>query len=90
MGIILFFDDWKIARRTRMLRRLGTPELCEEAVFEDNMTEGVWNYPTVWWDPQNREWTAIYGRTVPFSYDKTAGFLIKTVEFHRANSKNSE
>ncbi|WP_153918067.1 hypothetical protein [Faecalicatena contorta] len=88
MGIILFFDDWKIARRTRMLRRLGTPELCEEAVFEDNMTEGVWNYPTVWWDPQNREWTAIYGRTVPFSYDKTAGFWIKTVEFHRANSKD--
>lgn len=50
MGIIYFFDDWKILRRTRMNRKMGTPVLCKESILEDVKTEGVWNYPTVWKD----------------------------------------
>lgn len=88
MGIILFFDDWKILSRTGMERKQGNPCMEEDSVFEDEKTEGAWNYPVVWKDTEKNKWLAIYGQALPFAYDEKAGFCIKTVEFYRLVSSD--
>ena len=45
--------------------------------FEDEKTEGAWNYPVVWKDTEKNKWLAIYGQALPFAYDEKAGFCIK-------------
>lgn len=60
METILFFDDWALQRRDNCVRRLGEPEWRPEATLEDDLTEGTWNFPTVWYDEENALWKAIY------------------------------
>ncbi len=71
MKTILFFDDWRIQNRDNMVRRLGKPKWIPEAVLEDNLTEGTYNFPTVWYDRTTDRWRAVYCGAV--SYGSSRG-----------------
>lgn len=60
MKTILFIDDWALQRRYNIVRELGKPKWVPEATLEDDLTEGTWNFPTVWFDSRDKKWKAIY------------------------------
>ncbi|MYJ79245.1 MAG: hypothetical protein F4047_14105, partial [Caldilineaceae bacterium SB0670_bin_27] len=77
---LFFFDDWCLARRDNIARRLGQPEWVREATYADP-TENPFSYPTVLYDEQRKLWRMFYlGReTMPGTlYRKDEWFL--TVE----------
>lgn len=67
MRTIFFFDDWRLQNRDNMVRRLGKPTWIPEATLEDDLTEGTWNYPTVWYDKEADQWRALYCGAAPHS-----------------------
>ncbi len=81
METILFFDDWPLQRCDNCVRRLGRPEWRPEATLEDDITEGTWNFPTVWYDEENGMWKAIYcgGAEYPFPRERYAEALRRNV-----------
>ena len=68
METILFFDDWALQRRDNCVRRLGQPEWQPQATLEDDLTEGSWNFPTVWYDGEEALWKAIYGGAAEYPF----------------------
>ena len=81
METILFFDDWPLQRRDNCVRRLGRPEWRPDATLEDDLTEGTWNFPTVWYDDQDGLWKAIYcgAAEYPFIRERYAEALRRNV-----------
>lgn len=61
-----------------MAHRVMQPEWLREGTLEDQTTEGAWNYPTVWYDEEQKIWFGLYGGTVPHSYSGDTGFFIKS------------
>lgn len=57
---ILLFDDWGLHYRRNLDRALGQPEPVPEATLTDELTEGTWNFPTVWYDDRESTWKAVY------------------------------
>lgn len=62
---LLFIDDWPIQYRFNIDRKLNEPELVWEGTLEDELTEGTWNFPTVWYDDGEELWKAIYIGVLP-------------------------
>lgn len=73
METILFFDDWRLQNRDNMVRRLGKPKWVPEATLEDDLTEGTWNFPTVWYDKESGLWHGIYLGAAPHSVYEVPG-----------------
>ena len=74
---LFFFDDWCLARRDNITRRLGQPEWVRDATYADP-TENPFSYPTVLYDDQRKLWRMFYlGReTMPGAvYRKDEWFL---------------
>jgi len=61
---ILFFDDWWLESRFNIVRKIGEPQWVPEATLEDPLTAGVYNFPTVYRDPENDKWRALYSGVV--------------------------
>jgi hypothetical protein len=61
MATILFFDDWALQSIHNVERVMGRPRWVPEATLEDPLTEGTYNFPFVWKDPESGRWKAIYG-----------------------------
>lgn len=78
MRTLFFFDDRAIQNRDNMIRRLGKPNWVHEATLEDDITEGAWNYPTVWHDTKKDQWCALYGGAAPHSFASSVGFFLRT------------
>ncbi len=74
---LFFFDDWCLARRDNIARRLGQPEWLPEGTYADS-TENPFSYPTVVYDDERKLWRLFYlGReTLPgATYRKDEWFL---------------
>ncbi len=67
MRSLMFFDDWCLARRDNVARRLGQPEWVPEATYEDPTSETPFSYPTVLYHSRMRRWRMFYlgRRTLP-------------------------
>ena len=55
---VLFFDDWYLARRERVQRRVGSPRLV--AQFTDPYHDVSFGYPTVFRDQESGVWRCLY------------------------------
>ena len=74
---LFLFDDWCLARRDNIARRLGQPEWLPEGTYADS-TENPFSYPTVVYDEERKLWRMFYlGReTMPGTvYRKDEWFL---------------
>ncbi len=87
MSTIFFFDDWRLNNRDNMVRRLGKPKWMPEATLEDDLTEGTWNFPTVWYDEEADHWCAIYAGAAPHSR-LPDGILMRTAVLLYAQSSD--
>ena len=56
---LFFFDDWCLARRDNIARRLGQPEWVRDATYADP-TENPFSYPTVLYDEHRKLWRMFY------------------------------
>ncbi len=75
---LFFFDDWALARRDNLTRRLGQPWWQREATYEDPTSETPFSYPTVIYDAQLGRWRMFYlGRQTlpPPGYRRTEWLL---------------
>lgn len=75
---LFFFDDWCLARRDNLARRLGSPRWIREATFEDPTSETPFSYPTVLYDADAGKWRMFYlGRKTlpPPGYRRTEWLL---------------
>ena len=55
---VLFFDDWYLARRERIQRRVGWPRLV--AQFSDPYLDVSFAYPSVFRDQESGVWRCLY------------------------------
>ena len=64
MTTLLFFDDWCLESYHNVVRKMGNPQWVPEATLEDALTAGVYNFPTVFRDPDCKLWRALYSGVV--------------------------
>ena len=60
MTTLLFFDDWWLETRHNIERKMGKPQPIPEATLLDSLTKGIYNFPTVYRDPNTKKWFAFY------------------------------
>ena len=60
MTTLLFFDDWWLETRHNIVRKMGKPQPIPEATLLDSLTKGIYNFPTVYRDPNTKKWFAFY------------------------------
>ena len=65
MTTLLFFDDLRLNRRDNLERRIGRPQLLEDAVYRDPAHETPWGYPTVFFDVATGIWRMMYQGLAP-------------------------
>jgi hypothetical protein len=71
MTTLLFFDDWWLEAHHNVVRRMGKPTWIPDATLEDNLTKGIYNFPTVFRDPESMRWYALYQGVVGVSEEIT-------------------
>ena len=57
---ILFFDDQRLNLRDNVVRKLGRPELIEEAIYKDPHGHASNGYPQVFRDERSGRWRMVY------------------------------
>ena len=72
MTTLLFFDDWPLEARHNVDRRLGKPQWVPEGTLEDDLTKGIYNFPSVFRDPDNGKWYLLYQGVVGASEELTS------------------
>jgi hypothetical protein len=75
---LFFFDDWPLARRDNLVRRLGQPLWNQAATYTDPTVEMPFSYPTVLYDEEMERWRIFYlGRETlpPPPYRRTEWLL---------------
>lgn len=83
MATVLFFDDWWLLKRLNMNRQLGKPTWVPEAVLEDDITDGTWNFPFVFKDSNSGKWIGLYCGTYyeqPNGIRRSSGLCIAESE----------
>ena len=72
MTTLLFFDDWWLETHHNIIRKMGQPRLIPEATLLDDLTKGIYNFPTVYRDPETGKWHAFYQGVVGVSEELAA------------------
>ena len=60
MGYLNFIDDWNLYSRYNFERKLGKPQYIPEAVLEDELCEGTWDFPCVAYIETEDKYIALY------------------------------
>jgi len=86
MAAILFFDDWHLAYRWNMIRKIGRPILVEEGTYEDNDVDLGWAYPSVYQDQSTGMWKCLYqGVREPYRFIPLLAESVDGVHWSPAN-----
>ena len=72
MTTILFFDDWWLETHHNIIRKMGKPRPIPEATLLDDLTKGIYNFPSVYRDPDTQKWFAFYQGVVGVSEELAA------------------
>ena len=71
MTTTLLFDDQRLTLRDNVVRKLGRPELIEEAIYKEPHGNSANGYPRVFRNERKGRWLMIYQVAVPLGGDET-------------------